>query len=575
METELFRIFLSTLQWKGRDTTTLRVAGGWVRDKLLGKSSNDIDIAIDDQTGVEFATTLNEYLQSLGIESHRLAVIMANPEQSKHIETATVKVLGVPIDFVNLRSETYSEESRIPGITFGTATEDALRRDFTINSLFYNINTRQVEDLTRHGLSDLVGGVVRTPLNPLITFKDDPLRILRAVRFSARFAFSMDDTLVQAARTADVQSAFLSKVSRERVLKELDGMLLHPIARPALALLYIHYLGIYSAVFKMPTGYELSTALRVVSHEPAITTSLSIAGARYHTSSEQLEHWIPNSLACIVWFNLLRCLRATGWEIFHTKTISTRVISVEEQAACISSDNQTRSLYFAAAISGLQGLNVIDHKGREVPLSTALLRDSLKMDTDTLRAVQAVLDCMIGFQHLALTPATFARTTGGLLLRQVRELWREALWLACAEELATQNGAGQTASALPAREVHHAQGLHAACCVFQTVVIGVPTTPGNTTRDETLVYDTIHRYSQLEQRLLALGLDRVWELRPLLDGHQLMQVLGPALKKGPMIGKVMDAQIRWQLSQDDAGRQGDAAIEALASYLREFCASLQ
>lgn len=73
----------------------------------------------------------------------------------------------------------------------GTPLEDALRRDFTINSLFYNINTKQVEDYTERGLSDIANRVIRTPLEPLITFTDDPLRVLRCFRFRARFNFDI------------------------------------------------------------------------------------------------------------------------------------------------------------------------------------------------------------------------------------------------------------------------------------------------------------------------------------------------------------------------------------------------
>jgi len=82
-------------------------------------------------------------------------VIRSNPDQSKHLETAKVKYQGIEIDFVNLRSESYASTSRIPEIEFGTAEEDAVRRDFTINALFYNIGQGNVEDLTGKGLEDL------------------------------------------------------------------------------------------------------------------------------------------------------------------------------------------------------------------------------------------------------------------------------------------------------------------------------------------------------------------------------------------------------------------------------------
>lgn len=96
----------------------LRITGGWVRDKLLRGKSNDIDVGINLMTGFDFASHLSTFLGSnlekYGIPARSIHKIESNPEKSKHLETATTKIMGLDIDFVNLRSETYSEESRIP-----------------------------------------------------------------------------------------------------------------------------------------------------------------------------------------------------------------------------------------------------------------------------------------------------------------------------------------------------------------------------------------------------------------------------------------------------------------------------
>ena len=94
-------------------------------------------------------------------------MIKANSEKSKHLETATIRVHGMMIDLVNLRSEKYSDDSRVPTIEIGTPEEDAYRRDLTINAMFYNINKGRVEDFTKRGENDLRLGIVRTPLEPL------------------------------------------------------------------------------------------------------------------------------------------------------------------------------------------------------------------------------------------------------------------------------------------------------------------------------------------------------------------------------------------------------------------------
>lgn len=123
---------------------------------------------------------------------------------------------GVWLDLVNLRSESYAADSRIPEMTFGTAADDAKRRDLTINALFYNLHTREVEDLTGRGLEDLRKGVVRTPLAPRTTFLDDPLRVLRAVRFAHRFRFAIDPELLAAAAEPEVREALRTKARSAR-----------------------------------------------------------------------------------------------------------------------------------------------------------------------------------------------------------------------------------------------------------------------------------------------------------------------------------------------------------------------
>lgn len=159
-EQKLFDLCLETSNREGKGTI-VRVAGGWVRDKLLGLNNDDIDIALDNMTGEEFGECMKAYMQETHQGKVKTALIKANPDQSKHLETVTANVSGFEIDMTNLRSETYSDGSRIPVIQIGTPLEDAMRRDLTINSLFYNLNSRTVEDFTGRGLEDLKDGICR------------------------------------------------------------------------------------------------------------------------------------------------------------------------------------------------------------------------------------------------------------------------------------------------------------------------------------------------------------------------------------------------------------------------------
>lgn len=205
----------------------VRVAGGWVRDRLLGKVSSDLDIAVEGLSGVELAELVQAYCVPLDhVEVSYVGTPFKKVEQSKHLETACIRVStahgDVSLDFCELRNEVYTHDSRIPIVTAATAQEDAARRDFTINGLFYNPQTRQIEDFVG-GLADLQRGLLRTPRPAAKTFADDPLRVLRGVRFAAAYELRLD----AAARAAALQIAGqgLPRVSRERVGHEVMKML--------------------------------------------------------------------------------------------------------------------------------------------------------------------------------------------------------------------------------------------------------------------------------------------------------------------------------------------------------------
>lgn len=237
-ESQLRHLLLNVAQYINEsndveEKVELRFAGGWVRDKLLNIESHDIDTAINVMTGHSFTLKLKEYLDNkdnLKYNSMKpqdigsLHKILANPEKSKHLETATIKILSFDVDFVNLRKETYSEDSRNPQMEFGTAVEDADRRDATINALFYNLHTDKVEDFVG-GLEDLKAKRIRTPLQPEQTFKDDPLRVLRLIRFASRLDFTIDPESEDWMSNASVMEALKLKISRERVGVEVEKML--------------------------------------------------------------------------------------------------------------------------------------------------------------------------------------------------------------------------------------------------------------------------------------------------------------------------------------------------------------
>ncbi|MBQ7420872.1 MAG: HD domain-containing protein [Prevotella sp.] len=201
------------------------VVGGYVRDLFLERPSNDIDIVVVG-SGIQLATELKEML---GRRAH-LSVF-------RNFGTAQVKVNGpsrlsadtLEIEFVGARKESYSHDSRKPHVEDGTLEDDQNRRDFTINAMAICLNGDRFGELIDpfEGLYDLEDGVIRTPLDPDITFSDDPLRMLRCVRFAAQLNFFIEDETFEALeRNRDR----IGIISGERVADELNKIMLttHP-----------------------------------------------------------------------------------------------------------------------------------------------------------------------------------------------------------------------------------------------------------------------------------------------------------------------------------------------------------
>ena len=199
------------------------VIGGYVRDCLLGRECTDIDIVVEG-SGIDFARAVGErcgrqvsYFPSFG--------------------TAMLKWHGDEIEFVGARKESYRRESRKPIVENGTLEDDQLRRDFTINALALSLMPDNYGELVDPfgGVRDLAAGIIRTPLDPDTTYSDDPLRMLRAVRFAAKlstpgFEFKIVPESMESMRAL---SGRLSILSVERIAEQLTKMLATP--RPSMA----------------------------------------------------------------------------------------------------------------------------------------------------------------------------------------------------------------------------------------------------------------------------------------------------------------------------------------------------
>ena len=219
---------LETLRAATRGTEydgRLFLVGGFVRDQVMGLPSpgDDIDLVLEGD-----ALALAHFLKRRGAADHE-------PVVYPRFGTAMVVVKGRDVELVTARVESYAPDSRKPDVVEpGTLLQDATRRDFTINTLLQNLHTGEITDPLGRAYADLEARIIRTPTDPLLTFQDDPLRMLRAVRFAARFGFTIEPFTWKAVRQSAER---LSIISGERIRDEFCKTLMTSRATLSLQLL--------------------------------------------------------------------------------------------------------------------------------------------------------------------------------------------------------------------------------------------------------------------------------------------------------------------------------------------------
>lgn len=199
--------------------------GGYVRDIFLKRASKDIDVVTIGK-GIDLATSLHK---KLGEEAHLSTF--------KNFGTAQVKYKDLEIEFVGARKESYNRDSRKPIVEDGTLEDDQNRRDFTINALAIGLSKNNFGKLLDpfDGLKDLENKIIRTPLEPEITYSDDPLRMMRAIRFSSQLGFEIEEK----SRMAIIwQKERIKIVSKERITDELNKIILSPVPSVGFKLLF-------------------------------------------------------------------------------------------------------------------------------------------------------------------------------------------------------------------------------------------------------------------------------------------------------------------------------------------------
>lgn len=230
LDQEIFRQISSVADGLGVECY---VVGGFVRDIFLERPSNDIDVVVVG-SGIEVAKGLK---QLLGRHAH-LSVF-------KNFGTAQVKYRQMEVEFVGARKESYSHDSRKPIVEDGTLEDDQNRRDFTINAMAICLNKNRFGELVDpfNGIADLEDGIIATPLDPEVTFSDDPLRMMRCIRFATQLNFQIEETTF-----AGLQNMVerIKIVSSERIEVELNKIMMAP--HPSIGFEYLQRSGLLNII---------------------------------------------------------------------------------------------------------------------------------------------------------------------------------------------------------------------------------------------------------------------------------------------------------------------------------------
>lgn len=240
------------------------VIGGYVRDCFLGRPSKDIDIVVEG-SGISLAEKVGE-----AVGSH-VSVF-------KNFGTAMLKFHGVEIEFVGARKESYRRESRKPIVEDGTLEDDQKRRDFTINAMAFSLQKDSFGELVDPfgGIKDLRDGIIRTPLDPDTTYSDDPLRMIRAIRFATKLSTPEHQFRIVPESLASIErnKSRLSILSKERIVDELNKILVCPA--PSIGFRLLDQTGLLEYILPQLTKLKVVETVEGKGHKENFSHTLEV-----------------------------------------------------------------------------------------------------------------------------------------------------------------------------------------------------------------------------------------------------------------------------------------------------------
>ena len=310
LEKPIFRIVSEVAERRGAKAF---VIGGYVRDCFLGRPCNDIDIVVEG-SGIDFAEAVGEATGK-------------TVSYFKNFGTAMMRYQGDEVEFVGARKESYRRESRKPIVENGTLEDDQLRRDFTINAMAFSLQKDSYGELVDPfgGIRDLAAGIIRTPLEPDTTYSDDPLRMLRAIRFASKLStpeleFQIVPESLEAMKR---MSDRLSILSKERIAEELNKMLMTD--RPSMAFRLMDETGLLEHVLPQLSALKGVETIEGrghkenFSHTLAVLDNVAAAGADLWLRWAALLHDIGKPAS-------KRYEPGTGWTFHGHEVIGAKMV---------------------------------------------------------------------------------------------------------------------------------------------------------------------------------------------------------------------------------------------------------
>ena len=299
------------------------VVGGYVRDIFLERPSSDIDVVVVG-SGIEVATALK---QQLGRKAH-LSVF-------RNFGTAQVKTAsGLEVEFVGARKESYSHDSRKPIVEDGTLEDDQNRRDFTINAMAICLNQSRFGKLVDpfNGIADLEDGIIATPLDPEVTFSDDPLRMMRCIRFATQLNFQKEDETFEALQR---MAERIRIVSGERIEVELNKIMMAP--HPSIGFDYLQRSGLLNIILPELAALDIVEKRDGRAHKNNFYHTLEVLENVANSPTSSTRSYLQAGELWLRWAALLHDIGKTkskrwepgiGWTFHNHNVIGAKMVPV-------------------------------------------------------------------------------------------------------------------------------------------------------------------------------------------------------------------------------------------------------